>query len=150
MRLDSFHPSGKFAYVSNGNGQSVSVFLVDPGTGALIAEGPPVAVQQIPIALAFDGTGNFLYVGNNASNTISAFVVDPITGNLTPHSGSPFTPLGGNGPAWMSVDPTNQYLYVVNQGSDTVGVLAIDAAGGLSLKSSAPTGAVALSMALVK
>ena len=91
-----------------------------------------------------------MYVTNNSSNTISGFAVDQSTGSLTPLIGSPFTAVGGNGPACISVDPTNQYMYVANQGTNTVGVLAIDAAGGLSLKYSVPTGTLPLSMVLVK
>lgn len=44
------HPSGKFAYVANGNGQGVSVFAVDPTSGELTVQGE-VAVQQIPTFL---------------------------------------------------------------------------------------------------
>ena len=144
------HPSGKFAYVTNANGQSVSVLAIDPASGALTLQGDPVPVQQAPSFLAFDRSGNYLYVTNNFSNTISGFAVDQVTGNLTPLIGSPFTAIGGEGPASISVDSTNQYMYVANEGTNTVGILAIDAAGGLSLKYSVPTGTQPLSMVLVK
>jgi 6-phosphogluconolactonase (cycloisomerase 2 family) len=143
------HPSGKFAYVANGNGQSISVFAIDPTSGDLIAQGE-VAVQQFPNFLAFDQSGNFLYVTNNSSNTISGFAVDPITGNLAPLSGAPFTEIGGTGPIWISVDPTNQYMYVTNEGTNTIGVLTIGTDGELTLKYSVTTGTQPLSMALVK
>ena len=143
------HPSGKFAYVANGNGQSVSMFSVDPTTGALIGQGE-VAVQQIPTFLAFDRSGNFLYVTNQSSNSISAFAVDAITGNLTALPGSPFTTIGGDGPSWISVDPTNHFLYVANQGTNTIGILGISADGELTFSNSVPTGTKPLSMTLVK
>jgi 6-phosphogluconolactonase (cycloisomerase 2 family) len=98
---------------------------------------------------AFDQSRNFLYVTNNSSNTISGFAVDPITGNLTPLAGSPFTAIGGNGPAWIAVDPTNQYMYVANEGTNTVGVLAIGPDGELTLKY-LQTGVQPLSIVLVK
>lgn len=143
------HPSGKFAYVANGNGQSVSMFSVDPTTGALIGQGE-VAVQQIPTFLAFDQSGKFLYVTNQSSNSISAFAVDAITGNLTALPGSPFTTIGGDGPSWISVDPTNQFLYVANQGSNTIGILGMSADGELTFSDSVPTGTQPLSITLVK
>jgi 6-phosphogluconolactonase (cycloisomerase 2 family) len=48
-------PSGLFAYVANDNSNDISVYAVDPTTGALTpANGSPVAAGNKPRSIAID------------------------------------------------------------------------------------------------
>jgi len=47
-------PSGLFAYVVNENSNDISVYAVDPATGALTAAGNAVGTDNEPRAIAID------------------------------------------------------------------------------------------------
>ena len=88
--------SGRFVYASNRGHDSVVVFAVEPGTGAL----SPVAWEptqgKTPRFIALDPAGATLYAANQDSDTIVAFRVDRQSGTLTPTgnvvpAGSPST-----------------------------------------------------------
>jgi 6-phosphogluconolactonase (cycloisomerase 2 family) len=88
-------PTGKFAYVANSGGNSVSVFSINAGTGLLtrIDCDPSTAGVQdcvagiVPASVAVDPTGKFVYVanyGNGASpSSVSAYSINASTGVLT-------------------------------------------------------------------
>lgn len=87
--------SGRFLFIANNantaNGNSVSAFSIDPGTGALTAvPGSPFAASPFPLFVATDPSGQYVYVGLDSSPGIAAFVVNQKTGALTPMAGSPF------------------------------------------------------------
>jgi 6-phosphogluconolactonase len=87
----AFDPMGKFVYATNQGSNTVSVYQIDPGSGAPTAvAGSPFAAGQTPSAVAVDPTGEFVYVANAGSGDISAYAVDAMTGALTPVPGSPF------------------------------------------------------------
>ena len=83
-----------FAYVGsytskprNGRGAGITVYGVDPGSGA-------PTQGKTPRFFALDPSGRFLYVANQNSDTIVAFRVEASTGRLaatgqTIHTGSP-------------------------------------------------------------
>lgn len=92
---------GKFVYIPNTVGSTISAFTLD-STG-LVTEisGSPFPSGGIgpingPTGIATDASGNFLYVCN-ASNDISVFRINQTSGALTPVFGSPF-PESGSGP----------------------------------------------------
>jgi 6-phosphogluconolactonase len=77
-------PSGKFLYASNRGYDSIAVFSVAPGTGALSrAEIVPVG-GKTPRNFAIDPAGNWLLAGNQDSNNLVVFRIDTKTGRLTP------------------------------------------------------------------
>jgi 6-phosphogluconolactonase len=87
--------SGRFLFVANNantaNGNSVSAFSIDPGTGVLTAvPGSPFAASPFPLSVATDPSGQYVYVGLDTSPGIAAFVMNQNTGALTPIAGSPF------------------------------------------------------------
>jgi DNA-binding beta-propeller fold protein YncE len=116
-------PLGKFAYTANntlpGSGQgpgSVSVFTVDPKTGALTWQqnvAPIGIVGAGPAMVAVDPSGRFLYVAGGGE--VTAFTIDPVNGKLTAILGSPF-PAGLN-TLWVAVDPNDKFVYVTDHGS---------------------------------
>lgn len=105
-------PSGTFLFVANGDGmgtpggQTLSVFLIDPDTGALTSgPGSPYACDTLPSAIAVDPSGKFVYVANGdpPANNISGFAIDTNTGALTAVPGSPFA--AGPNPQSITVAP---------------------------------------------
>ena len=124
---------GKFVYVANPSADNLSMYRIDPVTGALTPLVPPrIASGGLPASVAVDPSGKFVYVANFGSNDVSMFAVDATTGGLTP-IGSP-VPAGGL-PASVAVapDPTRtfgKFVYVANQGSRDVSAYTIDSGAG--------------------
>jgi 6-phosphogluconolactonase len=125
----AFHPNGRFAYLINEMGNTVTVFAYDAERGAL------KELQTLPTLPAeFDGrnttaeievhpSGKFLYGSNRGHHSLAVFAVDPDRGRLTPveHKST-----GGNTPRNFAIDPTGQWLLAANQDSDNVVVFALD------------------------
>ena len=77
-------PSGRFVYASNRGHDSVVVFAVEPGTGALSPVGWEPTQGKTPRFIGLDPAGATLYAANQDSDTIVAFRVDRQSGTLTP------------------------------------------------------------------
>jgi 6-phosphogluconolactonase len=80
------HPSGRFLYGSNRGHDSIVVFTIAPGDGALSPVQHQSTLGRTPRNFAIDPTGRFLLVANQDSDSISVFSIDPGTGTLT-HTG---------------------------------------------------------------
>jgi 6-phosphogluconolactonase len=78
------HPSGKFLYASNRGHDSIAVFRIDAGSGALTAAGQVSTQGKTPRNFAIDPTGGFLLAANQDSGSIVVFRIDQATGALTP------------------------------------------------------------------
>ena len=64
----AFDPTGKFAYVTNENGMTVSAYTINATSGALTpVAGSPFGTGNGPSAVAVDPTGRFAYVTNVAT-----------------------------------------------------------------------------------
>lgn len=117
----SFTPNNKYAYVSNFNDNTISVYSVN--AGVLTAIGTPVAADGSPQDLTIDSTGAHLYVPVSASGGANGGV-DVYTinadGTLTVVTGSPF-PVG-IGPRFVNIDPTGRFAYVSSAGTGGTGV----------------------------
>jgi 6-phosphogluconolactonase len=119
-------PMGKFAYVVNGGcGDSafgnVSMYTIDPTTGALAFIAPPVASNdEGGRSVSVDPSGKFAYVANwgegDTPGSLSAYTLNPTTGALT------FTEMISGGcpglcaPWSVAVDPSGKFAYVANEG----------------------------------
>ena len=79
----AFHPSGKYAYVTNiaGNG---SVREYEIGTNGIIARNlvKIYATESGPREITIDPIGKYIYVANAYAGSISQFVIEP-NGDLT-------------------------------------------------------------------
>ena len=79
-------PNGKFLYVTNNAGDSVSHYTINPTTGRLTYSSMSPTGSS-PVSVAVDPTGKFLYVANWGSGagqfTVSAYTIDATTGALT-------------------------------------------------------------------
>jgi 6-phosphogluconolactonase (cycloisomerase 2 family) len=110
----------------------ISVFAVDPDTGALSL------VQTVksdnPFFFAFDPTKTFLYGVNviadyeGDSGIVEAYAVDPATGELTFINRQAS---GGGAACHLSVDPSGRYVVVANYSGGSFTVLPINDDGSL-------------------
>jgi 6-phosphogluconolactonase (cycloisomerase 2 family) len=69
--------------VANNSSDDVSVYTINPTTGALAAVGTPVTAGTDPVSVAVDPTGRFAYVANFGSGNVSVYSINPTTGALT-------------------------------------------------------------------
>ncbi len=85
-------PNGMFFYlvnagtVTNTNTNpigSISSFMIDPKTGAIVTFGKPVPTGVNPSSISIDTSGRFIYVANFGSNDISTYTINK-DGSLTP------------------------------------------------------------------
>lgn len=125
----TFSPDGKFVYVINEMGSTISVFAYDAAQGALTEE---QTLSTLPGDFSKNNTcaeivmhpsGKFLYGSNRGHDSIGVFAVDLKSGRLTPveHQSTQ-----GRMPRHIVVDPTGRWLLAENQASDSVIVFALD------------------------
>jgi YVTN family beta-propeller protein len=130
-------PSGKFAYVPNGGGESngVAMYTINAKTGALTSTGM-IPVGGFAVSVAVHPSGKFAYAAN-ANNTpglagnVSMYTINATTGALTSigtvAAGTIFEP----NPIAMGVDPTGSFAYVANSGSNDVSMYSINTTTGI-------------------
>lgn len=134
MALDS---KGRFAYGVSPFSNTIYVFTVNQGTGALTVSGEPLLVgpapaHRIPAFVAPEPSGHYVYVTQiadgspAADNGIRGYAVDQTTGTLTELPGSPF---GGDSVAAGAIvfRPDGKFLYSSGGG---LNAFAIDADSG--------------------
>ena len=138
--IDSIAVCGDVLYASNGNGSSVSVFLINESSGTLSPVlGSPFATGACPTGLACTPDNDRLYVGNFCSSTVSIFDVDPMTAALSPNAASPFVlPLGSSSPFDLEIDAAGARLFVSQDLANNVGVYDIGPGGGLTPVAGSP------------
>ncbi len=78
------HPTGRFLYGSNRGHDSIAVFRIDAGTGALAHVGNVSTGGSTPRNFGMDPTGAYLLAANQATDNIVVFRIDAATGALTP------------------------------------------------------------------
>jgi 6-phosphogluconolactonase len=129
----AFHPSGRFAYVINELGSTITVFWYDAETGVLSTIQTISTVPRdfkgtnYPAEVVVHPSGKFVYGSNRGHDSIAIFSVDAATGRLTPQG---HEPTQGKNPRNFAVDPTGNFLLAANQDSDTVVVFRLDPATG--------------------
>jgi YVTN family beta-propeller protein len=88
-------PAGKFAYVASGGcGGYVSMYTINPTTGALASIGPPVpSNDEFTDSVTVDPFGKFAYVASSGDvwdtdfGSVVTYTINPTTGALTPTTG---------------------------------------------------------------
>ncbi|MBS0662922.1 MAG: lactonase family protein [Verrucomicrobia bacterium] len=78
------HPNGRFVYTSNRGHDSIAVFAIAPGTGALTPVEITPCGGRNPRNFALSPDGRWMICANQNSNTLTVLRVDPATGRLTP------------------------------------------------------------------
>ena len=131
-------PSGKFAYVPNGGGESngVAMYTINATTGSLTSTGM-IPVEGFAVSVAVHPSGKFAYAAN-ANNTpgmagnVSMYTINATTGALTSiETVETGTIFGEPNPNAMAVDPTGSFAYVANSGSNNVSMYSINTTTGI-------------------
>ncbi|MCZ6634053.1 MAG: lactonase family protein [bacterium] len=117
-----FHPNGKFAYLINEIGATITVFAYD-GEGGTLSE-----LQTVPtLPEGFDRkscadihvspSGKFVYGSNRGHNTLVVYAIDEATGKLE-YVGHESTL--GEIPRGFHIDPTGKIVLAGNQDTHNV------------------------------
>ena len=128
-----FHPNGRFVYVINEIGSTLTAYSWDGARGTLreiqsVPTLPPgFAGTNHTADVHLDPTGRFVYGSNRGHDSIVIFAVDRETGRLS-YVGHEAT--RGRDPRNFAVDPTGSFLLAANQSTDTVVTFRIDPASG--------------------
>jgi 6-phosphogluconolactonase (cycloisomerase 2 family) len=120
------HPSRRFLYVTNGSGSaqgtasavpanSISVYQLDPVTGAVTGPTDTKPINGNPISVVVHPTGKFVYVVNEVRfgtpvGNLSAFSIDSATGALT--SMGTTADSGGAPATALAFVPSGEFAYV--------------------------------------
>ena len=121
-------PSGRFAYVVEHSGGSVSGYTIDPITGALTPiAGSPFGTLAGPWAIAIDPAERFAIVVDRNNNALTGFTVNPTTGALTTIG----SVAAGFHPESIAIDPGGRFAYVANPTLSTVQAYGINATTGV-------------------
>ena len=107
-------PSGRFAYVTNLDGNTISAYAINSSTGALTRlASSPLAGGGSPFYVTVDPSGQSAYVVNLFGNNVSAYTIDTSTGALSEVAGSPFAAVMQ--PSSVTVEPSGRFAYVTNE-----------------------------------
>ena len=124
----SIDPSGKYAYVTNGNTNTLAQFSINSSTGALTPLSPSsVATQGLPFNVKIDPTGRFVYVANYNTGSISQFSI----GSNGALSATRSTQPSGINIFDVAIDPTGRYVYWTSV-NNKVSQYAINSDGSLT------------------
>ena len=123
-----FHPNGKWAYLINEIGNTLSAYAYDAARGAL------TLLNTVPtLPAGFSGTshtadihvhpsGKFVYGSNRGHDSIAICAIDQGTGQVSV-VGQDSTQ--GKTPRNFAIDPTGTFLLAANQSTDNIVVFRI-------------------------
>lgn len=137
-----FHPNMDLAYGSDEQGNSVTVYQLDPETGTL-----SVAQSLSTLPDKFKGknstsdievhpSNKCVFVANRGSDTIASFVIESKTGLLSPLEHFDVTAFTRS----FNISADGKYLVAAGQRSDKLKVFAIENDGKTELLSTVETG----------
>ena len=128
-------PRGEFAYLgsTSATSESISLFAVNPTTGALTLLGTPLDIGgQNPEDIAVHPSGQFVYVVVGIENLVSAFAR---VGNTLTYVDSFEV---GESPSGVAVDVTGKFAYVTNTNDHTISIFSINQETGVLTPRGAP------------
>jgi 6-phosphogluconolactonase len=129
----AIHPNGRFVYVINEMGGSVTEFSFDARSGALRTL---QTVSSLPkdfkgkndsAEIEVHPSGKFLYASNRGPDDIAVFTINGAKGSLTAVD---HVSTRGKTPRSFAIDPTGRYLLAANQESDNIVVFRIHPRSG--------------------
>jgi 6-phosphogluconolactonase len=128
-----FHPSGRFVFLINEIGSTLTAFAYDAKRGALkelqtVLTLPETFAGKSSCAeVQVHPSGKFVYGSNRGDDSIAVFGFDASNGKLTyvEHQ-----PTQGKTPRHFAIDPTGKWLLAENQESNNVVVFRVDAKTG--------------------
>lgn len=141
----SFRPDGKFAYGSDEQGSSVTVYQLNPRDGTL---DDVQTVSTLPVDAPSEGrnstshvdvhpNGKSVYVANRGHDSIAAFAVDGATGRLRRRGNTPTEKT----PRSFDVDDRGRFLIAAGQNANKLTVYKIKEDGNLRKIGTQETGA---------
>jgi 6-phosphogluconolactonase len=125
----AFHPNGKFAYIVNEMGSSVTAYAYDGSTGSFR---PLQTISTVPKGFAkhnddaeiqVDSVGKFLYASNRGHDSIAVFAIDAKKGTLTLVQN---VPTKGETPRNFAIAPGGKILFAANEKSDNIVIFGVD------------------------
>jgi 6-phosphogluconolactonase len=126
--------AGRFAYVTDEQGNQIFGFTIDGSSGALTPmPSSPFAALAFPGSLVADPSSRFLYVSSTVSSdgpgAILAYSINQSTGALTPIPGYQFPLFDGGlvSVEQLTVDPSGKFLYAAIEDPGTGPNLAVAA-----------------------
>ena len=128
-----FSSDGKFVYVVNEMGSTVTAFAYDSKQGSLrelqtITTLPPDFKGESTCAeIQAHPSGRFIYASNRGHDSIAVFSVATATGEL---SKVEVQSTQGKTPRHFALDPSGHWLLAENQGSDSVVEFKVDTESG--------------------
>jgi len=125
----AFGAGGKFAYVINEMGGTITAFAYEPASGALneiqtVTTLPDVFTGRRSCAeIRVHPSGRFLYGSNRGHDSIAVYNIDPATGTpaFVEHERADIKT-----PRNFNIDPTGKFCLVANQGGNSIVVFKID------------------------
>jgi 6-phosphogluconolactonase len=133
-----FHPNGRWAYVVNEQGSSVTFFEYEKGAGRLSlvedVSSLPEGFEGANLAsdIRVHPSGRCLYAANRGDDSIAIFAIDPGSGRLRL---ADVVSTGGKHPRGIAISPGGGRLFVGNLHSDTLAIFRIEPlTGSLSLE----------------
>ena len=154
-------PAGNFAYVENASCSSglgcVSIYTVNPTTGALASMGPQVSsLDYGGESVTVDPSGKFAYVANggddfSSDGSVVSYTINATTGALTSTGSIMGNCPGLCVPVSVAVDPSIKFAYVPNGAgeSNSVAMHTINAlTGALTSIGMIPVDGFAVSVAV--
>ncbi|MCT2591395.1 lactonase family protein [Streptomyces sp. N2-109] len=130
----AFHPDGRYAYVVNELGSTVTVcrWDQDAGTlepGAAIPVLPEDATgPNYPSELVVSADGRFAWVANRGHDSIAVLALDATGGAMEP-AGT--VSCGGHWPRGLALHPSGRWLYAANERSGDLTWFEVDADTGM-------------------
>jgi 6-phosphogluconolactonase len=124
-----------FVYVSGGGGE-ISIFALDPATGALAKRGAAMGIS--PTYLAFSTDKKFIYGPNGNPTRVFVWAVNPMTGALTPVTNGDET-TGSRGSAHIGVHPGGKHVLVPHYTAGDIAVMPIGPTGGVGMPTDTKT-----------
>jgi 6-phosphogluconolactonase len=125
----AFHPNGRYAYIINELGSSVTAFAYDAAHGALrelqtistLPEG--FGGRNTCADVHVSASGEYLYGSNRGHDSIAIFGIDAATGTLTAigHEST-----RGKTPRNFGLDPSGSFLLAANQDSNNIVAFQVD------------------------
>ena len=127
-----FHPSEDFAYVSDEQGSSITVYRFLADEGRL----EPIQVEStLPAGfsqpnstahLEVHPSGRFVYVANRGHNSLAVFRIDNHSGRVTPLGQTDTEAV----PRSFSCSPCGKHLYAAGQATGRLAAFAVDPQSG--------------------
>jgi 6-phosphogluconolactonase len=118
--------TGKYVFVPNYDGGTVSVLPVLPG-GKLGSALQTLTVGIYPHMTLIDPSNRFVLVPCKGSDYVAQFVFDAATGMLSPNAVAPTVATAvGAGPRHAAFHPSSKLVYLINETNSTLSAYGFD------------------------